>query len=543
MYHDNQNNNMENHIESPYDSANIPSAAENAANGNFSDDPTIVTENSVSRNQQPEITYCAESVPNTGDSQRNNYSTSYYAVNANTQTAGSGTNPEQQPSEQKTSAYSSRPGGMGTIPGNVNSDPGLQYRTVHRNAGQDNSENNQNVKKITKNRMSGAMKGLVISCICLSLILGIAAGSLISSYVFRSSYKDSDGSDSQGSQSIGSNISPDKNSSGNSTSGFLTYAIEDKDTSPLSTAEIAAKCGVSVVEIRTETVTTGKWMQEYITEGAGSGVILTQDGYIVTNNHVIENANKIKVTLQDGTDYDAVLIGTDEKSDIALIKIEASNLTPASVGDSDKLVVGEKAVAIGNPLGELGGTVTDGIISALDREVTIDGIKMSLLQTNAAINPGNSGGGLFNGAGNLIAIVDAKSSGEGIEGLGFAIPVNDMAAVVQQLMDYGYVKGYTDTGMTFIDITDTLTAMQYRVNSLGVYVLKVSGENALDAGFQSGDLVTKVDGQEVSTSGDIDTVISAHSVGDQIEFEVYRSRGDLTLTLTLTEYVPESSNA
>lgn len=501
---------------------------ENPANRNLSDKSDIIEKNPISRNQQhnhADMTYCAESTPNQAGSSNSSYATTYYAVTPRTQQIQQS---QQIPSKNISIEYASPITGADTTANNTNESP---------------FENHENVKKITSSRMSGTLKGIMVACICLSLVLGIAAGSLISSYVMRSSYNNPAGSNSQGSQSIGSNsISPDNSSSGNITSDFLTYAIEDKDTSPLSTAEIAAKCGVSVVEIRTETVTTGKWMQEYVTEGAGSGVILTQDGYIVTNNHVIAGASKIKVTLQDGKDYEAKLIGRDEKSDIALIKIEAEGLTPASVGDSNKLVVGEKAVAIGNPLGELGGTVTDGIISALDREVTIDGNKMSLLQTNAAINPGNSGGGLFNGAGNLVAIVDAKSSGEGIEGLGFAIPVNDMAAVVQQLMDYGYVKGYTDTGMTFIDITDTLTAMQYRVNSLGVYVLKVSGDKALEAGFQSGDLVTKVDGQEVSSSGDIDSIVSSHQVGDQIEFEVYRSRGYLTLKLTLTEFVPESDN-
>ena len=517
------NNNNQNNIENNSNQINIPPMTGNSTNRNFSDDPTITEKISDSSNQQPETIYCTESAPGSADSQQSDYSTSYYSISKQNDSTVNG-------SEARTAL--------------LNNNPGNNPAYIDTNCGSSgNMQSYKNVKKITNNHMSGAMKGLITACICLSLILGIAAGSLISSSILRKTYKGSDGSNSQGSQSTGANnISPDNSSSGNSTSDFLTYAIEDKDTSALSTAEIAAKCGVSVVEIRTETVTTGKWMQEYITEGAGSGVILTQDGYIVTNNHVIEGASKIKVTLQNGTDYDATLIGTDEKSDIALIKIEAKDLTPASIGDSDKLVVGEKAVAIGNPLGELGGTVTDGIISALDREVTIDGIKMSLLQTNAAINPGNSGGGLFNGAGNLIAIVDAKSSGEGIEGLGFAIPVNDMTAVVQQLMDYGYVKGYTDTGMTFIDITDTLTAMQYRVNNLGVYVLKVSGDNALEAGFQAGDFVTKVDGQEVSSSGDIDAIVSAHGVGEQIEFEVYRSRGYLTLTLTLTEYVPESNN-
>lgn len=503
------------------DAANNAQPVENSSNGNFSGDLSVDEKNSIHQKVQPvsaqtddsqlQPTYCADHTPGSGAG-ISGYSTAYYTVVP----------------ERKTSATFSMEENTTEIYSN--------------SAKQHKQQKNRHVKKITSNRIAGTKKAVIVACICLSLILGIATGSLISSYIFRRMSNESGGFNSQGSQSTGTNISPDNNTSGNSTSGFLTYAIEDKDTSALSTAEIAAKCGVSVVEIRTETVITGKWMQEYVTEGAGSGVILTADGYITTNNHVIEDASKITVTLQDGTSYEAKLIGTDQKSDIALIKIEASNLTPASIGNSDELVVGEKAVAIGNPLGELGGTVTDGIISALDREITIDGTKMSLLQTNAAINPGNSGGGLFNGAGNLIAIVDAKSSGEGIEGLGFAIPVNKMVSVVEQLMEYGYVKGYTDTGMTLIDISDSITAMQYRVNNLGVYVLKVTGENAEKAGFQSGDLITKVAGQEISSSSDIDSLLSEHRVGETVEFEVYRGRGTLTLSLTLSEYIPNNSN-
>ena len=532
MYDEFNNNNLN---ENSTDSVNHTSVSENSSTGNFSNDPSITGKISVGYNSQSETTYYAESKPDAANPQTNGYSTKYYQAPYGTQ-ANSTQHPQPSVRPQPSSQANPSPYGPQTTA------PGVHYSSVQPNPNATYNGNAKNVKKLTNNHMSGFAKGLIAAGICLSLIFGIAAGSLISSYVY--THNNSIVANSQETLSSGNDSSSSKgDTSETNPSDFLTYAIEDKDTSPLSTAEIAAKCGPSVVEIRTEMVIYGRWMQEYVTEGAGSGVILTEDGYIVTNNHVIEGASKITVTLQDGTTYEATLIGTDEKADIALIKVEANGLTPATLGDSDTLVVGEKAVAIGNPLGELGGTVTDGIISALDREITIDGVKMTLLQTNAAINPGNSGGGLFDGAGNLIAIVDAKSSGEGIEGLGFAIPVNDMATVVDQLMNYGYVRGYTDTGMTFIDITDMLTAMQYRVNNLGVYVLKVSGEKALEAGFQSGDLITMVDGQEISSSADIDSIISQHSVGDQIEFEIYRSRGTLTLTLTLDEYVPDNTNA
>ena len=180
---------------------------------------------------------------------------------------------------------------------------------------------------------------------------------------------------------------------------------------------VVEQCADAVVEIQTESISSGgSLFQQYISSGAGSGVILTQDGYIVTNHHVIENATSILVRTRSGDEYNAQLIGSDQQSDLAVLKIDASGLTPAVLGDSTKLEVGDLAVVIGNPLGELGGTVTSGIISALDREVTIDGQVMTLMQTDAAVNPGNSGGGLFDANGDLVGIINAKSSGNNVEG-------------------------------------------------------------------------------------------------------------------------------
>ena len=218
------------------------------------------------------------------------------------------------------------------------------------------------------------------------------------------------------------------------------YKLEDATGSKMTVQEVTNKTKDSVVEIKTESVSADAWMQQYVTEGAGSGVVMTADGYIMTNNHVIDGASKITVTTSDDKEYEAKLVGTDSITDIAVLKISAKNLTPATYGNSDQLAVGDMAVAIGNPLGELGGTVSAGIISALDRELAIDGKTMTLLQTDASINPGNSGGGLFNGDGQLIGIVVAKSSGSNVEGLGFAIPINKAADVAQQLMDKGYVS-------------------------------------------------------------------------------------------------------
>ncbi len=309
-------------------------------------------------------------------------------------------------------------------------------------------------------------------------------------------------------------------------------------TQSLSIPEIASLASPSVVEIQTEVLVTGQRMRQYIAEGAGSGVILTADGFIVTNNHVIADAQKITVITSAGQTYAATLVGTDTQTDIAVIKIEATGLTPATLGDSSTLVVGDLAVAIGNPLGELGGTVTNGIISALDREITIDDETMNLLQTNAAINPGNSGGGLFDAAGNLIGIVNAKSSGSDVEGLGFAIPVNDAKPIVGDLIRYGYVQGRIDLGMTLLDIDSDQAAMMYRVSRLGVYVLKVtSGSQAEAAGFTSGDCIQSVAGTTVATAADVNKILKQLKAGDTIEVVIIRDQQQ-TLQFTLEAQGP-----
>lgn len=323
-------------------------------------------------------------------------------------------------------------------------------------------------------------------------------------------------------------------------SGNVTNA--SAASSATTTSDIVKKTADSVVEIATEGITTGSFARQYVTKGAGSGVIISSDGYIVTNHHVIDGANTIKVTLRDGTSsYDATLIGSDEDNDIALLKIDAEGLTPATFGDSSSLAVGDYVVAIGNPLGTLGGTVTDGIISALAREVTIEDKNMTLLQTNAQISPGNSGGGLFNAKGELIGIVNAKDSATEVEGIAFAIPVNNVIDIIKDLQNYGYVTGKIDMGMEFVDINSNDTAFYYGVNQLGCYVLSVqTGSNAEAAGFRRGDLITAVNGQAISSSGDISKALENNKVGDTVTLTVSRSGQTKDLQLQLAEYKPSA---
>lgn len=317
------------------------------------------------------------------------------------------------------------------------------------------------------------------------------------------------------------------------------YTLEDATGSNKTVQEITKEARPSVVEIKTESVSSDSWMQQYVTQGAGSGVIITSDGYIVTNNHVIEGASKITVTTSDQQEYDAELVGTDPITDIAVLKIKAEGLTPATYGNSDQLAVGDMAVAIGNPLGELGGTVTAGIISALDRELAIDGKTMTLLQTDSSINPGNSGGGLFNGDGQLIGIVVAKSSGSDVEGLGFAIPINKAADVAQQILENGYVSGQPSTGMSYTESSGQSSTMDRLFNNgqstTYVYIAAVDDTNAQKAGFQKGDMVYAVDGTEITSFNTLSSIVTSHSVGDKLKFTIVRNGQKMDLTLTLEE--------
>lgn len=311
------------------------------------------------------------------------------------------------------------------------------------------------------------------------------------------------------------------------------------DGTGLSMTDLAAKVTPTVVQITTEYTVNNFWMQSSTATGAGSGVIISQDGTIITNNHVISDATSIKVTLSTGEEYDATLVATDEQSDIAVLKIEAEGLPYATVGDSDDLAVGQDVLAVGNPLGELGGTVTNGIISALNRSITVEDFSMTLIQTNTAINPGNSGGGLFDATGKLIGIVNAKYSETGVEGLGFAIPINTAMKSAQDLIDVGYVTGRIQVGFNLLEISDEQTAFQYRVDQLGVYVYSTSeGSSAEKAGFKTADYIVSIDGTKVSTVDEIKSIFNEHEVGEMLKVHIIRDGKEMDLDLVLTEYTP-----
>lgn len=301
-------------------------------------------------------------------------------------------------------------------------------------------------------------------------------------------------------------------------------------------SDIAAKCGPSVVEITTEAVTSGNSIfGQYVQQGAGSGVIFSEDGYIVTNNHVIEGATSISVRTQDGNEYDAQLIGADSQTDLAVIKIDASGLTPATIGDSSSLQVGDAAIAIGNPLGELGGTVTSGIISALDREITVEDETMTLLQTDAAINPGNSGGGLFDANGNLIGIVNAKESSTGVEGLGFAIPIDGALDIIDELIENGSVTSRPALNVSLYDYNSSSNPNRSNMED-GVYIVQVVQGGAADkAGLQQGDRIVSFDGQDVQTSAEVKAILREHKIGDTVPMTVSRDGKNMDVQITLQQ--------
>ena len=310
----------------------------------------------------------------------------------------------------------------------------------------------------------------------------------------------------------------------------------------MTTSQVSEMVSPSVVVITTEQVVYSQWSwygQNQVESGAGSGVIISSDGYILTCAHVVSGASQITVTIGD-TDYTATVVGEDDTSDVAVLKIDATGLTPATVGDSDSLSVGDSVLAVGNPLGELGGTVTSGIVSALNRSVTIQGTSstntMSLIQMDASVSPGNSGGGLFNMNGELIGLVNAKSSSSDAEGLGFAIPITAAIQVAQDLLENGYVSGRPYMGITYIAVTDAQTAAQFNVNAYGVYVVDVvQGGPADKAGLKVGDRIVSIDGTEIAQKDDLGTLMQQHTAGDTLSITVARDGQMQTVSLTLGE--------
>lgn len=336
------------------------------------------------------------------------------------------------------------------------------------------------------------------------------------------------------------------NSSNSRNNSLLTSANTDSSLyTQTSLAGIVEKTANSVVEITQYTTTQSYFNSSYTSEGNGSGVIISKDGYILTNNHVINGAEKISVRLRNDEEYEATLIGKDSKTDIAIIKIEAENLIPATIADSSKTLVGDFVLAIGNPLGRLGGTVTYGFISALEREINLDSSTKNLMQFDAAVNPGNSGGGLFNINGELIGVVSAKSTGYDVEGLGFAIPINDVKQVIDDILEHGYATNRPYLGI-YLDNSSYSTNdpfggsifdLFYSQVQYGAKVASVEKDSPADkAGIKVNDIIVSIGGAVVSSASDATSEIQNYNVGDEIEIGIIRENRTYTKKATLEEY-------
>ncbi len=315
----------------------------------------------------------------------------------------------------------------------------------------------------------------------------------------------------------------------------------------LTPSEVYASNVDSVVGIFTRDA-TNVWGQTVARPATGTGFVISQDGYILTNFHVVDDAPTISVQFKDGTNYPATLVGYEEDLDVAVLKVEAQGLTPVRLGSSSELVVGQDVVAIGNPLGELTFSETSGIISALDKPVTTsEGVVMNLLQTDTALNSGNSGGPLFNLYGQVVGITNSKYSNNGstqtaIEGIGFAVPIDDVKSVLTDLIERGYVTGKPYAGVSLSTANATEAARYGR--SGGAYVQSVvSGSAADKAGLRQGDIITAMDDQPIDGQPAFLAARDAHKAGDTVTLTVDREAKLITLTLTFDEATPDNQSA
>lgn len=319
-------------------------------------------------------------------------------------------------------------------------------------------------------------------------------------------------------------------------------SISTERREPLSIPEIYAGYVDACVGISVDIVTKNFFGQTVTGAAAGSGFVVTEDGYIVTNYHVLENANSITVSFVDGSSYPASYIGGDEQSDIAVLKIDVSGLHPVIIGDSDQMNVGERVATIGNPLGELTFSLSDGVVSALDRSITLsDASRMNMLQTNCTINSGNSGGPLFNPYGEVIGIVSAKySSSAGVfsaeasvEGLGFAIPMNDVKELIADLIEQGYISGRPYLGVSVKTVEESV--QRYGIPAGAEIIYAVPGLAAAKAGLREGDIITAVNGSPIRSNTDLIDANSQYQAGDSVEMRIFRNGGELTLSVTYDE--------
>ena len=405
------------------------------------------------------------------------------------------------------------------------------YSTTYYSA---DSLKNEKKDKPQKSFSGGFVIAVASVCVVLSLLFGALSG-VAASYIFGKNGGNAKDPLDEGGAPVTSNngdnvITVNKNNAPTK----VEQTIDNKEEETMSTVEVVEAVADSVVEV--STLTTSNYGQ-YVSGGAGSGVIIAQGNgyaYIVTNYHVVGDSDYIAVRLTDKSEYEAEYIDGDEYNDIAVIRIEETKeLCVAKIGSSDTLRVGEGVVAIGNPLGELGGTVTNGIVSALDREINIGGVTMTLLQTNAAVNPGNSGGGLFNMAGRLVGIVNAKHQESGIEGLGFAIPIDKVYGDLIEIIEDGYIHGRVSVGIEAMYLDRISAAYYFRTSKEGVYVISSDNEE-----LKVGDRIIEIDSIAIKSETDYVSTVRSLEIGSEIIIKVARGNQTYDVTVVVKEYIP-----
>ena len=397
----------------------------------------------------------------------------------------------------------------------------------------------QDMKPVKKKKRGGGIVALALVC---ALIGGAAGGGAVwyasrnnSPIIRETTIQVADrGVETE----IGSNASND--------GGANSVTALPAGKSILTEAQIYESRVNSVVSINT-TASTNVFNQRVETASSGSGFMLTRDGYIVTNYHVVNGASNVTVTLYNGDDYPATIIGGDKDYDIAVIKIEGDNFQPVTLGDSSILKVGEHITTIGNPLGELTFSMSEGIASSVNRAINVDGTPFNMIQITCAVNPGNSGGPLFNQYGEVIGIVSAKYSNystTSVEGLGFAIPINDVLSMIEDIITNGYVANKPNLGITAGTMTEQMAAQYQYEQKTGVFVYSVNeGSAAANAGLKMGDVIIKVDDLTIKTLEDLNAAKKKYSAGDTCTLTVYRPDGNITTELTWDSVPAEQMQA
>ena len=384
-------------------------------------------------------------------------------------------------------------------------------------------------EKKPKEKKSEARNGRILKLICVCLVCALVGG-LVGGFVSWSALK-----------SRLPSASSDKP---------IVPSVETKNVSnETATANDIYNVGCrQTVGISLEITSANIFGQTSASAVAGTGFIITSDGYIMTNYHVIEpayeNNYKITVLFKDGTSYEASIAGFEEDSDVAVLKIDANDLSPVSIGNSDNIAVGDSVFAIGHPLGELDFSMTSGRVSALDRSITADrnSAPINMFQFDAAINSGNSGGPVFNESGEVIGIATAKVGSSGVEGLGFAIPINDAADIANELITKGYVSGKAYLGVD-IDTRYTSVYAQYYNLPEGAYVYNVeSGSCAEKCGLAAGDIITQMGDEPIGSYSDLNAAIKQFKSGESVEIVVYRANEYVTLTVTFDESRPNTGS-